>query len=454
MPSLCFTIISIKTCVCNVPSCSAAAAAATNNNPILNRTVEEYGICSHYLAVTLYDAWTSTVIDRAVDTAVENFQRVLSISNDPMLLSYEKTYTSCLSVVLGELLQPYKCLHQPSLKHKSNDTTESESIPDFYCTLMSGGIPSTPLVVADFKTDEKDFNQARSQSFGYAQDVMTFSKSERPIVAMPGTRERFALYLCFSAVSHGPKLIPIKIGEASVEDSVAMKCFFRTLKCAVGKIACNKYSGIFTVQSKEGLHLKASSPSCLVFFLHQVVYKLYNLNQLTPRIDVMNKISQNYFEMTEHKLSEDGMIVYYTSRCIKQKKKDELKLDDFRPILYALDQLHENNYVHSDVQVANILFPCDGDAKLIDFDLAGKVNTAYPVGYNNLSERHPDAKPNVPRLTIHDRYSIAHIIKNQKIYSDFTERQKGILSRIQTDGANHIDNQPLLEIYQELIDTH
>lgn len=29
---------------------SAAAAPATNNNPILNRTVEEYGICSHALS--------------------------------------------------------------------------------------------------------------------------------------------------------------------------------------------------------------------------------------------------------------------------------------------------------------------------------------------------------------------------------------------------------------------
>lgn len=76
------------------------------------------------------------------------------------------------------------------------------------------------------------------------------------------------------------------------------------------------------------------------------------------------------------------------------------------------------------------------------------------MGYNNLSERHPDAKPIAPRLTIHNWYSIAHIIKSQKFYSDFTERQKGFLSRIQTDGANHSDNKPLLEIYKELIDTH
>ena len=64
----------------------------------------------------------------------------------------------------------------------------------------------------------------------------------------------------------------------------------------------------------------------------------------------------------------------------------------------CLGRMHEKEIVHSDVRLANMVFLQDGSGKLIDFDLADKVGTGYPVNYNyEFDERHPTAKSSQPR---------------------------------------------------------
>lgn len=64
-----------------------------------------------------------------------------------------------------------------------------------------------------------------------------------------------------------------------------------------------------------------------------------------------------------------------------------------------MDKLHVLDYVHSDVRIENIVFPENAEAKLIDFDLAGKVDEKYPLRYNKSVEFwHSEAS--------YDRYSI------------------------------------------------
>ena len=41
----------------------------------------------------------------------------------------------------------------------------------------------------------------------------------------------------------------------------------------------------------------------------------------------------------------------------------------------ALDKIHEQGYVHSDVREANLLFPTNSPAKLIDFDLSDQIDS-------------------------------------------------------------------------------
>lgn len=88
----------------------------------------------------------------------------------------------------------------------------------------------------------------------------------------------------------------------------------------------------------------------------------------------------------------------------------------FKCIGTALDKLHGNSIVHSDVRPDNMLFLQDGTAKIIDFDLAGEVDTTYPINYNSvLAYRHDDAQPGKPRKKIHDRYSFLCIVKSAMI---------------------------------------
>jgi len=101
----------------------------------------------------------------------------------------------------------------------------------------------------------------------------------------------------------------------------------------------------------------------------------------------MNKISEDYFLLEMLYLSKDKYIRGHKSHYIEQKQKSRLQLQDFKPILIALDALHSKDYVHSDVRAANLLFPENDkvEAKLIDFDLAGYKGTHYPLGYTRTS---------------------------------------------------------------------
>lgn len=116
--------------------------------------------------------------------------------------------------------------------------------------------------------------------------------------------------------------------------------------------------------------------------------------------------------MQQIELSADKTLVLLKYNFIPQKDVKSVRLIDFKPILEALDKLHVLDYVHSDVRIENIVFPENAEAKLIDFDLAGKVDEKYPLGYNKSVEfRHSEAQPDYPRKISHDRYSIINIIK-------------------------------------------
>ena len=80
-----------------------------------------------------------------------------------------------------------------------------------------------------------------------------------------------------------------------------------------------------------------------------------------------------------------------------------------------------------------MLFLENGDAKIIDFDLADDVGTHYPTNYNsNLFGRHEDARAGKPREIVHDRYSLFCVLKMEVV---LTRKQQQHINALQTNGS-------------------
>ena len=166
------------------------------------------------------------------------------------------------------------------------------------------------------------------------------------------------------------------------------------------------------------------------------MYKLYD-EERKLQIDVMKIIEKTYLpDMELINLSNDETLKLLKYRFIKLKDKRNIKLKDYKPIAEALNQLHRNNYVHSDVRIENLLFPVSEmeKAKLIDFDLADEVDTVYPSGYNHLvPDRHSNAQAGCCRKIIHDRFSLISIIERIVPVEDLTRLQQALKEHKSSD---------------------
>ena len=89
-------------------------------------------------------------------------------------------------------------------------------------------------------------------------------------------------------------------------------------------------------------------------------------------------------------LTHNGRVQLLQYDFIKGRHRP-VNIQQFASIVQDLHILHVAGYVHGDLRKENLLFS-DNKALMIDFDLAGKVNTHYPETYNHIDieERHQD----------------------------------------------------------------
>lgn len=126
-----------------------------------------------------------------------------------------------------------------------------------------------------------------------------------------------------------------------------------------------------------------------VYLKEGVVYKLFDTVQASyakPKSDIIKAILGNNYlcDIDEVFLTKDKRLKY---KYIPNRKEGiRFCLKDFEPIMMMLDKLHSQGYVHSDVQLPNMVFSETGDAILINFDLTDEIGKTYPHGYTNLSE--------------------------------------------------------------------
>ena len=107
-------------------------------------------------------------------------------------LAYEAFYTSILAQEFDRFLKDYveddiASFHQIPIKHNKISAT-ADSYPDFYFAQVRNGIPTKPLLVTDFKKEDKEYGTAEAESFGYCLDIQDLSIQFLPI---PGTTKKF-----------------------------------------------------------------------------------------------------------------------------------------------------------------------------------------------------------------------------------------------------------------------
>jgi len=401
----------------------------------------EHEIYHNWISLSVYDSYCKPPSGEA-ECFAKRFKSLMKINKYKILSDYELSYSSVFFQALDRFLFPSgkekMCvLHEPVLAN----TNGHHNKPDGYIACLKEGCPSSPILVSDFKKIDGDYDQAVNESIGYFQSVVDIAKKFFPLLVMPCTPDTLSLFLCWPI--NETKHATIKILDKVQSENFAK--FFNALKFAVDIV--NGPKGRFQVEPKQGVvlteKLKLSiqvepnqgvvhtEPSN-VYKHDGLVYKLFKIGKdsyTKINDDVVKKyLGDNYFSnMKVEKLTSEDLstsefhFFLLTYKFISAISKTVYTLGDFVPVAEALQKLHSESFVHSDVRMANIVFTENG-GKLIDFDLTDKVGECYPIGYNNFPERHSEAKEAKSRQIVHDRHSLVYVAKHKVVLSDAQER--------------------------------
>ena len=162
-----------------------------------------------------------------MNTIADNIKKLVStdVINDKILVNYEVNFTALICQQFQRCFDhEVLCLYQAVIRHPPNHAK-----PDLY--FVSKDL--TPLLVADFKSE--DFGSAETETFGYCMAIFNVISS-KPVIAMPCTKKKIIMYICFSQTSpfsSESSLLPIKICEINPKDGNEMREFIKLLISAI-----------------------------------------------------------------------------------------------------------------------------------------------------------------------------------------------------------------------------
>ena len=121
---------------------------------------------------------------------------------------------------------------------------------------------------------------------------------------------------------------------------------------------------------------------------------------LAPKLYMCKKLCGGWYAIVMEKIKGSRLLQLNVTKPVKEALK------------YAVDTMHEEDYVHGDVRPQNIVVVNDSRVCILDFDWAGKKDTVrYPVALN-MSRRsvwHPDVKPGGLITKEHDLYQLEQL---------------------------------------------
>ena len=325
----------------------------------------------------------------------------------------ELTYTSILCRSLDRFLFPNNdqtkkgaCIHQmPSYKDDS-----AIHKPDFTVCTMASGIPVDTVLSGIYKLEEEE--ESFHETIAYCvESAKIYSEHRRAVLGLSGCKDHFKLLLCQFNGDGKIQVIEMMETTSIVE--------FRKFACVL--YACVHYlcdKPVIQGRSITDVAVKCEQGSVKhhEHITHRVVkclatatiHKYYDTEEDDHNYELIAELDL-LPNTTLQQLSSDGRFHRLSYDYITERLLIPMFVD-FAPVLETLSKLHDRDLVHSDVRLANIVFTKNGGGHLIDFDLVNKVNTRYPTSYNyyttDISERHIEALPYLPRTKEHDRYSI------------------------------------------------
>ena len=96
-----------------------------------------------------------------------------------------------------------------------------------------------------------------------------------------------------------------------------------------------------------------------------------------------------------------------------------------------LHKLHSRGFVHGDIRVENMVFTTN-TSYLIDFDMVQQEGACYPLGYTYHEDlKHPEAQENRPTRKVHDRFSLAAIMKT--VHTRRSDTSSAIIGKVEDE---------------------
>ena len=417
---------------------STASSASENE---VKKSTTSLKLHCHWLALELYNrfkmnieeeteiviniggAFTDTVQSSSLSKFVSAYQKIaMSHESKGGDVQLERTLTAQIARELDRYL--FTDNDEAGVYHQLAYYGNSERGDGMVVPHANGIVDfRKSIMVYDFKPT--DLTEAKTESIAYISRMLKYHcKSDFPVflALFPTCSD-----IIFAFVVNLPQIMGIaEICQVSVSNNLEMKKLFASLHAGVHYLVHHPvlYKNVSVIEPLQGVELDTCNSLCRtkldsyrVFCRKEHVYKLFDTHScVKPNVEVL-RIVEYFEDLSLDILSNDGRF-----QCLKYKYINggcdiqTCTSGMFLSIAETLKILHSKDFVHSDVRLSNMVFDSDENkGYLIDFDLTDKAGTVYPHNYNEIEERHKNARKNMKREFEHDIFSLCFIIES-KLY--------------------------------------
>ena len=304
-------------------------------------------------------------------------------------------------------------IHQ-ALSRKRENASGNPELADWGIYRKVNHLPGDPVSFTDCKIADIEHASRTSlchsiNGVGCGHDICDWPV----LVALPSTPEVSRLEIHIPVEK---AMWNLPIVTAKLWDKALLCAFYYAVHTLLseGVTASNPINCNHPIH--DGLVLKRFHPNepyePRVFLRGALVNKFFDMS-LSPLIFCPNyeliKSCGNLSDLALISVTSDERIVCLQYSYIPGDHKPT-SVKQFIGALQSLQKLHHKGIVHGDVRAANIVFT-ENNSYLIDFDLARKVGSLYPLGYVSFPSRHRGAVAGGPMKLEHDRHSMAFLIK-------------------------------------------